>query len=239
VAADLPRAKKGAGGPADFADANPVDPETVYLQLAANFPASSIAWVKRASWVGPIWVPWNRVDTDDRDKWAASHQPERVREFKRQIQDHSGHVAPSVLVQEPGKQKALIVDGHHRALAREQLGQPVLAYLGNINPKDREAAEQTHNFQVHSGNDPANKSAKGKTSAEVLREYWTHEGHPGPTQYALEEKIRWGEPDDWYRCVAEVGKYIGAEGAKGYCNLRHHEVLGYWPAQHARMERGE
>jgi hypothetical protein len=27
--------------------------------------------------------------------------------------------------------------------------------------------------------------------------------------------------------------------AKGYCNLRHHEALGYYPAQHARMERGK
>ena len=33
------------------------------------------------------------------------------------------------------------------------------------------------------------KSARGQTSAEILREYWTREGHPGPTQYALEEKI--------------------------------------------------
>ena len=76
----------------------------------------------------------------------------------------------------------------------------------------------------------------GKTSAEILREYWTRQGHPGPTQYALEEKIRWGEPDDWYRCVDELTPYIG-DGAKGYCNLRHHEVLGYWPTQHAQMER--
>ena len=72
----------------------------------------------------------------------------------------------------------------------------------------------------------AAKSAK--TSAEVLREYWTHEGHPGPTQYALEQKIRWGEKDDWYRCVDQLTPYIG-DGAKGYCTLRHHEVLGVWP----------
>jgi hypothetical protein len=80
--------------------------------------------------------------------------------------------------------------------------------------------------------------AKGQTAAEILRQYWTHEGHPGPTQYALEEKIRWGEKDDWYRCVAELTPYIGAEGSKGYCNLRHHEVLGCWPYQHARGECG-
>lgn len=80
--------------------------------------------------------------------------------------------------------------------------------------------------------------AKAKGSAEILREYWTRQGHPGPTQYALEEKIRWGEKDDWYRCVDQLTPYIGAEGAKGYCNLRHHEVLGCWPYQHARGECG-
>ena len=85
----------------------------------------------------------------------------------------------------------------------------------------------------------AAKSAGTQTSAEILREYWRGEAHPGPTQFALERKIRWGEPDDWYRCHAELAPYLGEEGAKGYCNLRHHEVLGYWPAQHAQMERGE
>jgi SPP1 gp7 family putative phage head morphogenesis protein len=78
------------------------------------------------------------------------------------------------------------------------------------------------------------KSGSGQTAAEVLREYWTRQGHPGPTNWAGEEKIRWGQPGDWYRCVDELTPHIGAEGAKGYCNLRHHEVLGYWPAQHAK-----
>ena len=85
----------------------------------------------------------------------------------------------------------------------------------------------------------AQKSARGQTAAEVLREYWTREGHQGPTHWADEEKIRWGDPDDWYRCVDQLTPHIGGEGAKGYCNLRHHEVLGYWPAQHAAMERGK
>jgi 8-oxo-dGTP pyrophosphatase MutT (NUDIX family) len=83
----------------------------------------------------------------------------------------------------------------------------------------------------------AMKSAKGQTSAEILREYWRGEAHPGPTRFALERKIRWGEPSDWYRCHSLLTPYLGSEGARGYCNLRHKEVLGYYPAQHARMER--
>ena len=81
----------------------------------------------------------------------------------------------------------------------------------------------------------------GQTSTEVLREYWTHEGHPGPTQYALEEKIKWGEPGDFMRAVRLLMEHahMTEEQAKGYANLMHHRALGYWPAQHAEMERGK
>jgi SPP1 gp7 family putative phage head morphogenesis protein len=92
------------------------------------------------------------------------------------------------------------------------------------------------------GSRPSQSSMAGKsgqTAAEVLREYWTRQGHPGPTGWAGEEKIRWGQSGDWQRCCDELAPHIGAEGAKGYCNLRHHEVLGYWPAQHAKKDAGD
>jgi len=145
-------------GAADYADPNPVDAEHIYLQMARNFPPDAIAWVKRARWIGPVNVPWDRVDTDDKDKWAASHQPEKVNEFVRQIRQHNGHVAPSIIVQEPNSNRGFLVDGHHRALAREKLGQKVLAYVGNIHPNDRQAAWETHTKQLHQGNDPQNKA---------------------------------------------------------------------------------
>ena len=147
------------GGPSDYNDPNPVDPEHVYVQLAKNFPPDAIQWVKQAKWIGPIWIPWSRVDTDDKDKWAASHQPEKVKEFENMIKLHDGHVAPSILVQEENSPKAFIVDGHHRAVARENLKQDVLAYLGHIDGKDRQAALETHAKQFHSGADPQNKAA--------------------------------------------------------------------------------
>jgi hypothetical protein len=65
-------------------------------------------------------------------------------------------------------------------------------------------------------------------AAERLRHYWAHgEGAA---------KIGWGTPGDFDRCVHHLGKYI--KDPKGYCNLRHHEALGYYPATHAAMERG-
>ena len=148
---------KGAGGPSDFSDPNPVDAEHVYLTMSKNFPPDAIDWVKRARWVGPVNIPWNRIDSDDAENWAASHQPEHVKNFERQIKAHDGHVAPSITIQDNDSPKAIIIDGHHRALARKNLGMPVLSYLGMIDPKDRQAAEETHSRQIHSGADPNNK----------------------------------------------------------------------------------
>lgn len=64
-------------------------------------------------------------------------------------------------------------------------------------------------------------------NTERLRQYWEHG--------AGAAKIRWGEPNDWYRCVDELGKYLG-DRAKGYCALRHRSVTGAWPG-HALSEQ--
>lgn len=64
-------------------------------------------------------------------------------------------------------------------------------------------------------------------ATERLHEYWVHgEGAA---------KIRWGEPDDFKRCVDHLGKYI--KDPQGYCNLAHKEATGMYPAQHAAMEK--
>jgi hypothetical protein len=147
---------KGAGGPSDFRDANPVDAEHIYDQMAKNFPPDAIEWVKRAHWLGPMNIPWARIDSDDVQSWAASHQPDKVKEFERLIQAHGGHVAPSVVIQDDDSPKAIIIDGHHRALARKNLNMDVLAYIGVIDRKDRKEAEETHSQQIHQGADPRN-----------------------------------------------------------------------------------
>lgn len=133
--------------------------EHVYVQMARNFPPKSIEWVRRAKWTGPVYVSWESIDTEDKEKWAAAHEPGKVADFKKQIKAHDGHVAPSVLVrQKTGR--AFIVDGHHRALAREELDQPVLAYIGTVGaPADYQSATETHSSQLHSGSDPQNKAA--------------------------------------------------------------------------------
>jgi 8-oxo-dGTP pyrophosphatase MutT (NUDIX family) len=147
---------KGAGGPSDYRDANPVDPEHILSIMRAQFPESALGWVRRAAWTGPTLVPWDRIDHDDEAKWAAAHQPAKVRQFVRDIKA-GRHTNPSILFQPPGDGKVIVADGHHRAVARHSMGQDVLAYVGHIRAADREAAEQTHSFQFHSGADPENR----------------------------------------------------------------------------------
>ena len=74
----------------------------------------------------------------------------------------------------------------------------------------------------------AETSPAGVSGTERLHRYWVHgEGAA---------KIRWGEPNDFDRCVAELGKYI--HDPQGYCNLAHHAALGIYPATHAKELKG-
>lgn len=83
------------------------------------------------------------------------------------------------------------------------------------------------------GNQPlvaAGGMDRNKGNAEKLRKYWTvGEGAA---------KIRWGTGGDWKRCVRHLSKYLG-ERAKGYCQLRHKDALGYYTSTHAKMDRAK
>jgi hypothetical protein len=238
VVHDLPRARKGAQ---HVTDANPVEYRHVYSLMESNFPDSALEWVKHSTWHGPCHVPWSRVDDDDIDSWAASHQPEAVNRFAREIAKGGKHTEPAILVHQANHSdgREVIIDGHHRSMARHfKLGKPVLAYVGTVPPRWMQQALETHSSQLHQGADPQNKGA-GHGSAETLREYWAREAHGGPTRFAYADQIRWGEDGDFMRAVRLLMEHahMTEEEAKGYANLEHHRVLGYWPAQHARMDR--
>lgn len=69
---------------------------------------------------------------------------------------------------------------------------------------------------------------KNRGNAERLRHYWTRgEGAA---------KIRWGTAGDWKRCVKHLGKYMGVR-AKGYCQLRHKDALGFYTSTHAKRDK--
>jgi 2'-5' RNA ligase len=128
----------------------------------------------------------------------------------------------------------------HVTLAYLEEGDPLPA------PPPPAAVTFTH-LSVHRGDDVerfplgAASKAAGEGNAQTLRDYWSGHGHGGPTHHAFEKEIAWGTPGDFGRCVALVTEHgkMSPDQAKGFCNLRHHEALGYWPAQHAEMERGK
>ena len=71
---------------------------------------------------------------------------------------------------------------------------------------------------------------RNRGNAEDLRQYWTHGKGAA--------KIRWGTPGDWTRCVRHLSKYMGVR-AKGYCQLRHKDALGFYTGTHAKMDRAK
>ncbi|MFC9280971.1 NUDIX domain-containing protein [Streptomyces collinus] len=66
---------------------------------------------------------------------------------------------------------------------------------------------------------------KNRGDAEQLR-HWYVRGE-GAAQ------IGWGTPGDFDRCVGIAGRHMSPDNAKGYCNLRHKDALGIYPATHA------
>lgn len=72
---------------------------------------------------------------------------------------------------------------------------------------------------------------RNRGGAEQLRRYWTR-GAGG-------QRIRWGVPGDFRRCVAEVERHMPGR-AEGYCANRHREATGQWPGagrRHGRRKR--
>jgi 2'-5' RNA ligase len=66
-------------------------------------------------------------------------------------------------------------------------------------------------------------------SADKLREFWVHGKGAA--------KIRWGEKNDFYRCVKQLKRFV--TDPKGLCNTYHREALGVAPGQedvHASAE---
>ena len=147
-------------GAADVWDPNPVEPEHIMSIMRENFPEDALGWVRRAHWIGPVNVPWERINSANMDSWASAHQSDAVDRFAEGIKSGTAHLNPSILVQRPDDDKCDIIDGHHRALARNKLGKPVLAYIGFVHKGDMQAALETHSSQFHSGSDPQNKSAE-------------------------------------------------------------------------------
>lgn len=107
--------------------------DRVHTQLAEDYPDDSMAWLKTAVWSGPESVPTSDIDYSNADTWTATAEPGKVDRFKAKIS--AGKLKPIILVNTPDARKYIVIDGHHRALAYQQLGIPAMAYIGRVGKK--------------------------------------------------------------------------------------------------------
>lgn len=118
----------------------------VYDQLDKRFPKSAISWVKLVPWDPATKVSLDAFDTANEQSWAAYRAPDHV---LREVEQYKqGENDPIIAVMGPGKNaKAVIIDGHHRYLAREKMNKGrVEAFIGHV-PSDEGPWLYTHMSQ--------------------------------------------------------------------------------------------
>ncbi|PKV95909.1 hypothetical protein ATK30_6842 [Amycolatopsis echigonensis] len=77
----------------------------------------------------------------------------------------------------------------------------------------------------------ASKASPHGATPDHLKDYWVHgEGAA---------KIGWGAPDDYYRCVLELGKYVSPGEVHGQCENLHELATGMSTAEHAEALGGK
>lgn len=119
----------------------------VHKLMAESFPDKAIDWVHSAAWQGPVKVDTSKLDMDDQNSWAASHDHDRVGKYQDDM-EAGKKMKPAVLIREPGKTRMIVVDGHHHVLAAVHAGMKLRAYVGTVQAGDVAAAMQTHSSQL-------------------------------------------------------------------------------------------
>lgn len=137
-----------------------------YQSMIGDFPVHALVWMAFVKWTGPVAVTADDLDFDDADAWAAHHEHAKVAKFARKLLAGE-EVRPILLVRKPGHDKAMIVDGHHRALASKLTGKPVLAYIANV-PKEDGAWDETHSYQRTEGDGGSEYSYQGKSDGSSV-----------------------------------------------------------------------
>lgn len=116
----------------------------VYDQLREDYPARALTWVPNIHWDGPHPVEISVLDFADQAKWKASHDD--IGPYAKRIAQ--GRMKPVILGRCPGRDKLVIIDGHHRTLAYKHLGIPALAYVADLKTaEDVQRAEELHSMQ--------------------------------------------------------------------------------------------
>lgn len=117
----------------------------VFEQMAQDYPPAAMAWMHHATWQGPVMVPLDHVEP--MMQWLDRSKPDHVGDFVERRQAGK-KLKPVLLVKTPGSSRLLLVDGHHRYLAEQQLGEPVRAWIGTVDA-DHGPWEDMHDYQLH------------------------------------------------------------------------------------------
>jgi len=104
--------------------------EYIINQLLEDYPKNSFGWIRDAQWSHPMSIPLENIDYSNEKTWRAFHEPEKVKKFEKKIKKNK--FMPVILVQTPKNKKLIVIDGHHRALAFENLNRPVVAWVGKV-----------------------------------------------------------------------------------------------------------
>jgi len=137
--------------------------DRVKAQLQGDYPAGALSWVDGISWAGPVRVPLGQVDRTAGD-WSAADDKRKVAAFAKRI--GAGWAKPVVAIRRPGQRLLYLVDGHTRAVACAQAGQPLTAYVGSA-PAAHGGWEATHARQLAGDADAIDLSAAGYPAGTI------------------------------------------------------------------------
>ena len=143
------------------------DPQEVFNQLSQDYDKKNINWVNSIPWRGPVEVPLSSIDFSNASNWQASKDQDHVDKFVNLI-SNEGFAKPIILVNQPHNDKKMIIlDGHHRALAYQKVGQPALAYIGEAGQITPEMARM-HSQQNGSSNQKSTQTSNQKSQEDRL-----------------------------------------------------------------------
>ena len=151
-----------------------VPAQIIYDQLKDDYDEKDIQWVLQIPWIGPVEVPLGSVDFSNKDNWQASKDQAHVDHFVDLI-SNQGFSKPVILVNNlTSDEKMIVVDGHHRALAFEQLDQPMMAYVGQVGsesgPWDFLHRAQKGRKESAQGSAQSSAQSSNQTSAQTSRQ---------------------------------------------------------------------
>lgn len=173
----------------------------VRKQLNDDFPPADTQWVlaKDVSWSKLTSVPLASIDFSNEKNWNAYEHKNKLKKFMQKIR--RGDRKPVILARIPDNDKLVVLDGHHRSLAHENMRMPVNAYIATITGPSETAA-----LAMHTGQRKGNSGIKaGEQKFSNAYEFtpMTAVSSTKPSPFTTNPK-----PGLWHNTGMELAPYI-------------------------------